>query len=181
MKAICQYSNIKEVCPPKYTGKPGRGSGAGSIDGWLEVENAEKCGELCDAHPACSSIEYSNNEKVCNLNWEQNPARAQPFKDFAFCAKPQTRLTQFSVSADRDDFWINKGTSASIFTQIFFIFLPSPLRSRTLRHTRCCFKLIPMLSRSLRESQDPWAHTKYVQVLGFLIQAARNSAFLRED
>ena len=122
MKALCQYSKIKEICPPKFIGKPGSGYGAGSIEGWLEVENKEKCGELCDANPACSSIEYSYTEKVCNLNWEHNPTRVQPFRDFAFCVKTQTRLTQFSVSADKNDFWINKGTSSTIFTQIFSFF-----------------------------------------------------------
>eukprot|EP00092_Neocalanus_flemingeri_P035714 GFUD01038885.1.p1 GENE.GFUD01038885.1~~GFUD01038885.1.p1 ORF type:complete len:661 (+),score=142.92 GFUD01038885.1:81-1985(+) len=119
LKPLCQYSKLKETCPPKFTGQSGSAYGAGSIDGWIEVENKEKCGELCQKNPACSSIEYSNRYKICHLNWEQNPTREDVFEDFAFCSKSESKLTQFSVSADREDFWITKGPNASIFTKLF--------------------------------------------------------------
>jgi len=122
LKPLCQYSKIKEVCPLDYVAVPGRAYGAGSIDGWLEVENLDKCGELCNENPACSSLEYSSSAKICNTNWEHKPTSLDSAGDFLFCSKKETRLTEFSVSSDKGDFWINKGASANIFTKIFSFF-----------------------------------------------------------
>ena len=66
----------------------------GDIPGWGQfgnagkfsnIEDTDKCGQLCLANSHCKSYEYSETEKKCNLNRASKPNRGV-YKDYSFCA-----------------------------------------------------------------------------------------------
>ena len=75
-------------CPDGYDLSPGDIPGFGTLFGTKEenVATVADCGDKCDSHSDCWSIEYSASRKICNLNKERLPT-AEAYRDFIFCSK----------------------------------------------------------------------------------------------
>ena len=75
------------TCPSKYTPHAGDVPGWGSIGSFPSISDIGICEDKCDLTTGCCSFEYSPTEKICNLNTECRPTKAEVYKDYAFCMK----------------------------------------------------------------------------------------------
>ena len=93
LSKICryfEYGSSDKSCHLSPTGIT-RGNGYPNVKCYEIKKNSIEdsvygCSKRCNDEPKCCSFEYSQTEKICNLNKDCAPTSLQ-FKDYKFCVK----------------------------------------------------------------------------------------------